>query len=226
MNLEKCFPDQPNQSMAYTFPNVGVVLDRLPNKLYNDLMKDIKIIQTNFEDHEKYNHKLVGHIQKQFSMKSSIPLLNDYVVDLAIKHQNCFEMRYLQEVSNSQEYAAEFRLESLWVNFQKKYEFNPPHIHTGVYSFVIWMKIPYDIEEEKKLFLDTSKEDNCPSNFNFYFSDILGKTHDQTVHIDKEKEGCICLFPSTLTHSVNPFYTSDDYRISISGNVYLRLKLK
>ena len=38
-------------------------------------------------------------------------------------------------------------------------------------------------------------------------------------HIDKNFEGYMAIFPSTLTHSVNPFYSTDEFRISISGNV-------
>ena len=34
-------------------------------------------------------------------------------------------------------------LKSVWVNFQKKYEFNPLHDHTGIISFVIWIDVPY-----------------------------------------------------------------------------------
>ena len=34
-----------------------------------------------------------------------------------------------------------------WVNYQKQNEFNPIHNHAGVYSFVIWMKIPYDFKK-------------------------------------------------------------------------------
>jgi hypothetical protein len=30
----------------------------------------------------------------------------------------------------------------------------------------------------------------------------------------------MAFFPASLYHSVNPFYTSDEYRISIAGNVY------
>ena len=33
-------------------------------------------------------------------------------------------------------------LSKMWVNYQKQCEYNPLHDHTGVYSFVIWMKIP------------------------------------------------------------------------------------
>ena len=37
-----------------------------------------------------------------------------------------------------------------WVNYQKQNEFNPVHNHGGVYSFVIWMKIPYDSEKQNQ----------------------------------------------------------------------------
>ena len=38
-------------------------------------------------------------------------------------------------------------------------------------------------------------------------------------HIDKNFEGYMVVFPSLLGHSVNPFYSTDEFRISISGNV-------
>ena len=39
--------------------------------------------------------------------------------------------------------------------------------------------------------------------------------------VDNEYEGKIMMFPSSLVHCVYPFYTSDDYRISLSGNIWL-----
>jgi hypothetical protein len=32
------------------------------------------------------------------------------------------------------------------------------------------------------------------------------------------------MFPSSLNHMVSPFYTSDEYRISISGNLIVSSK--
>ena len=32
--------------------------------------------------------------------------------------------------------------------------------------------------------------------------------------------GSLVLFPATLCHQVYPFFESDDYRVSISGNIY------
>ena len=35
--------------------------------------------------------------------------------------------------------------------FSKKYEYNPPHVHHGVLSYVIWHNIPYNDESEAEL---------------------------------------------------------------------------
>ena len=37
--------------------------------------------------------------------------------------------------------------------------------------------------------------------------------------VDKSFEGKGFMFRSSQAHTVYPFYTSDDYRISISGNI-------
>ena len=109
-------------------------------------------------------------------------------------------------------------LDNYWINFQKKYEFNPPHSHSGVFSFVIWLKIPYDLQEELDYFGDVNQGSKT-SMFNFLYTDGLGKIKTYNVHVDKNFEGKICMFPSNMLHYVNPFYTSDDYRISLSGNI-------
>ena len=41
-------------------------------------------------------------------------------------------------------------------------------------------------------------------------------------YLDSQYENTICVFPSILNHAVFPFYTSDEYRISVSGNIYLK----
>ena len=35
------------------------------------------------------------------------------------------------------------------LNLQKKYEYLPNHHHDGVLSYTVWIKIPYELEEEK-----------------------------------------------------------------------------
>ena len=108
-------------------------------------------------------------------------------------------------------------LQELWVNFQKKYEFNPIHKHRGIFSFVIWMEIPYDLEAEYSL--PWVRQSNSQRASNFVFVDSLGGS--TAIEVDKTFEGVCCFFPSNLKHLVYPFYTSEQKRVSISGNLTL-----
>ena len=38
-------------------------------------------------------------------------------------------------------------LDTLWINFSQKHDFNPPHSHSGSLSFVIFCKVPQKIFE-------------------------------------------------------------------------------
>ena len=113
------------------------------------------------------------------------------------------------------------RLCSLWVNFQKKGEFQPIHNHASLFSFVIWMDIPYHWKDEAKLpFVRSNNEIPPGGNFSFVQCDNKSRsTYDYIIQLSPSKNGYCCFFPSDLSHQVYPFYTSDKERISISGNI-------
>ena len=111
-------------------------------------------------------------------------------------------------------------METCWVNYQKKHEFNPRHNHSGMFSFVIWIKIPYDYEDEKKLPLAESSgaAKKLIGNFSFLWSDGLD-IQTKVIPMSPKMEAHGVIFPSTFHHEVYPFYTSDEERISVSGNI-------
>ena len=112
-----------------------------------------------------------------------------------------------------------YYMSTWWVNYQKQNEFNPIHNHTGVYSFVIWMKIPYD--SKKQNLKDIARGSNNPQigNFQFVYADILGRSESHEYRLSPEYEGTMLFFPAELDHMVYPFYDCDEDRISISGNI-------
>ena len=113
----------------------------------------------------------------------------------------------------------DLELKRLWVNYQRKYDFNPLHIHSGLFSFVIWVSVPYELEEERKRYPDTNGNETAA--FMFQYNTALGGLDTEYLYVDKSFEWKMVFFPARLNHGVNPFYTSDDHRVSISGNVYL-----
>ena len=61
-------------------------------------------------------------------------------------------------------------------------------------------------------------EGKIAGNFAFAYNSIEGLTRTEII---EPTAGKMILFPSKIYHQVYPFYTSDEYRISISGNVSL-----
>ena len=95
------------------------------------------------------------------------------------------------------------------------------HDHTGVYSFVIWMKIPYSWDEQIKLsqFKDIQKRNLKAGSFEFIYSDIFGDVMPCSYKLSPKYEGVMIFFPARLKHCVYPFYETEEPRISISGNL-------
>ena len=116
----------------------------------------------------------------------------------------------------------EYHLSSMWVNFQNQGEFNPPHTHGGVYSFVIWMKNPVSYEDQLDLPMVRDSNSASASTFQFYYQDILGGPADTIYKMGPEVEGKMLFFPSSLRNLVFPFFGSDELRVSISGNVSIK----
>jgi hypothetical protein len=114
-----------------------------------------------------------------------------------------------------------YYLRQFWVNYQKQNEFNPVHDHSGIYSFVIWMKIPTKHDEQNKNPISLKANTHAISAFEFYYSDILGQNTSHIYEMNPEMEGTMLFFPSQLKHCVYPFYNCDEDRISISGNIAL-----
>jgi len=198
----------------YDFNPQGVVFSEVPSNLFHSLLEEV------YKAKEPYNDKLAGIIEREYDLRHLIntPIGEDLkgVCSKMIKmYSERYEYPHLIACNNR---SSPYKLNSLWVNFQKKHEFNPVHNHSGVFSFVIWLKIPYDIEEELNTGAGKNSVDNVASKFQFFYSTIYGN-HSADLNINKDSEGMMVMFPATLRHTVYPFYTSDDYRISISGNI-------
>lgn len=195
-----------------SLPNPGVTTGILPDDLYTVLIEEITNIQSNFKDYEKWNYGLAGNIENQYALSKSLPYLEPFMSSMCkaySKHWNFYQKQGKYE----------FEAGNLWVNFQKKNEFNPVHHHGGTFSFVCWLKIPYDIMGEMAAPHVKDSKNKAASTFQFLYPNILGNLSLETLYVDKSWEKRIILFPAHLSHCVYPFTTSDEYRISISGNL-------
>jgi len=203
-----------------SFPNIGVVEGQLPEDVVKDIWKVIKKARKKPED---MKGELAGNISSSIRLDSESPQLAEFLNTILPEFINSHIESYGAPWRAVMKEGEGFNLESLWVNFQKKHEFNPPHDHSGVFSFVIWMQIPTSYAEQRKLpICAESNADNHISNFAFSYTNTMGRVSTFAYNMEKEAEGYMVMFPSQMLHQVFPFYESDGERISISGNVDIR----
>ena len=164
------------------------------------------------------NYKLAGNISKSLDLEDKDNWFFNTILTPSINKFHEYYSKYIKQMSILSE-DAPFCLNEFWVNFQKENEFNPIHNHSGIWSFVIWVKIPTDWKEQ--LALSISANSNAPnaSNFNFQYTTMLGDIGYHTYNLGKNQEGTMLFFPAKLMHTVYPFYNCDEERISISGNI-------
>ena len=179
------------------------------------------------ENKEDYSKQLAGNISKSelivdkdnWFFKSALKKLTERIF---YRNWNNY-CRYQLE----KEEPSKFELENFWVNYQKQHEFNPlPHLHSGLFSFVVFVRIPTHWKEQHALPISANSRNPCASDFEF----LLGHgKHVDTISIplSPEDEGRMLFFPAWLKHQVYPFYGTEEYRMSISGNIdFLREKVE
>jgi hypothetical protein len=194
----------------------------LAGNLEPELLAKLKALVISTKDNNPIAHNefLAGAIKEEYTIKTEqIPELVYYIDEMYATYSGHFsEIPSVVKNINFKS-GVQVELGNFWVNFQKKHEFNPIHHHDGLVSFVIWIQIPYDLEKEKALYNNGTV--NVTSQFQFVYTGVTQDIVLKSFPVEKEWEGTILMFPSGLNHCVYPFYTSDDYRISMSGNLSL-----
>ncbi len=186
------------------------VESKLDKEMMDYLWSQIKLAKENNINHKD---KLVGHLTSSLTLPDTEGKLNDCVTNMSRHLMYGIYNQHIEE--------GKLRLRDLWVNFQKKHDFNPVHNHSGAISFVIWMKIPYKRADEVNTARTKGIGEECLSGcFQFLFTSMLGEIKTDVYHLDPSYEATILIFPCMFNHVVYPFYTSDEERISISGNIY------
>ena len=157
---------------------------------------------------------LAGIIKEEYSYQDR----KEYVSEIA-QFLTVYDAAYQKWKSEEYKVKPEYILNSLWVNYMKKGEYNPPHDHSDYLSFVIFLKVPEEITKEQDEFVGNSAGSGSLS---FLYGE--GNRQSITYQSVKPKERDIFIFPAWIKHYVAPFY-SDVTRISVSGNIMDSVKI-
>lgn len=194
--------------------NLGVLHSRLPEDLWADVKESIDRQVTNKDQMKKLKEKIFPEVSG-IAETIKIQLSNEfhkYISDLSLEYMRYFD----QDIPKS------VIISSLWANLQKKHEYRPYHSHWAqddtYLSFVLYANVPYSLANEDNLPNHKESKIFRNSRLEFIYHTFDGRKAMHQVDVDKSFEGSILIFPTQLFHIVYPFYTSDNYRISIAGN--------
>lgn len=191
-----------------TLNNFGFVKEKLPQELFSKLKTECEEIKSS--NKQEFISGLTGNgVAKHYPLEQNKKELDGYAVNMFNQYDSYFNVTNASQLNSKK---LEVVNGSTWVNLQNKHEFIPNHFHSGIAAYVVWVNIPYEHKIE-------NPNGGTAGTFQFVYQSIIGTPLIDSIKFTKEMEGTMIMFPASLIHCVYPFYTSDDVRISIAGNI-------
>ena len=181
---------------------------KISDEFHQKLVEESRASRT---EEQLYSNKLAGIIKEEYFFRDKKIFL-PYLAPLLGVYDEAVRNRY-HDAEKRRKNPPEYFLTSLWVNFQKRHEFNPPHDHSGTLSFVIFLQVPPEITAEQKSYVGDGVG---PGSLEFFYGE--GNRQAITSYLVPPVEKEMYIFPSWLKHYVAPFF-SNVTRVSVSGNV-------
>ena len=211
-----------------------VYLDKVEEKYITEL--DNKIEELGGKLEFDASGLLAGRIRKQTNLEGQIsPELEESIIQHHMRYY-----RMTQEVPAMEGMpifdSLSMKLTAIWSNIQEAREYNPPHSHTGHFSFVIYCRNDlekysleqlqdneYDKPHRQKGTdgVDTPEAENMPlaGLIELQYGEPNWMNWTQFRHVPSR--GDILIFPNWLRHTVYAHYEENHVRISVAGNVIL-----
>ena len=181
----------------------------------------------------KLSKKIISSLNN-YVEKSHVSKKNDYSSKLAsqitseIKISNSFIKKTLSKelIKNIKNYLKksdvkkinEIKIINLWVVRQFKNEYNPIHYHDGQLSGVGYLKIPKNMNQNKKV-----KNKMIKTNGTIDFINGQRSFLSKSIYNLNPKVGDLIIFPNYLMHTAYPFNV-DGERRSFSFNAKISFK--
>jgi len=107
------------------------------------------------------------------------------------------------------------------INLQKKYEFrSSEYKRDHSLEWILFMQIPYEYGDENKVSKIIENDTNFNSKLEFVYNTLNSGIMSHCITLDKSIEGTMLMYPGYMKNIMYPFYTSDDYRVFLTGKIW------
>jgi hypothetical protein len=191
-------------NQIHTLPNLGFLLSDLPESLFDKLLEEAKYAEKSGEELVCGLTEGRKHVPSQYTIRDELNSeLNEVILSFAYDY--CDIHRYPLSHPLGRKPLKLTNLNN-WINVQRQNEYVGNHVHDGIISYTIWLKIP-EVDQKDQ------------ASFWFNYSNTVGNVMHHEIKLNQDYVGKIIIFPSLLEHTVYPFYNSAETRFSVSGNV-------
>ncbi len=191
------------------FPNLGYVRSTVEPGQITQLLRWVDSID---EDTAKMDHSHVGVVEREYEItdQSAKEELSNILGPMV--QQYCTDMHFSVE-------QRPMGLTTAWCNLQQSGEYFAAHTHNGVFSFALWLEVPFTQADERAWREARGKSGRETASFQFHYTDALGRITPNVLEVDRSWEREIVVFPGEMMHSVTPYYSTDARRVVVSGNI-------
>lgn len=174
----------------------------------------LEVIEKSATSTESAAMNLAGNIEKEVIINFS----HDSQHELTNIVKDYLDQCYRAGTFKPESPVKNIRFQNIWVNHQKKGEWNPPHVHSGDFSMVGYCQVPEELKNEWKY---ENQKGQDPTGGKIQWEYGTAAPHNMTSFGPMvPEERAIYIFPAWLLHFVYPF-NSDVTRISFSTNCHL-----
>jgi hypothetical protein len=188
--------------VKHEFFNFGYVKVKVPTEIMSYIHYEVDNRDNSTENSTGISGVIAPGSMTHYNFKNP-ELLKDYVLEQCQLYLNAFysAIDYKLKSDGIDPEHSKIHAMEPWINIQKCTEWLPPHDHSGLVSYTIWVSLPET------------------STFEFIYTSITGETMKKQIILTPENEGELILFPSKILHCVHPFFNSETTRITVAGNI-------
>jgi hypothetical protein len=222
-------------NMNYTTPPFGPLLVHFEDINPELLSKSLDLARSEPEYYQQphvaskienvYRYDLFEDV-KEVLAPMVMPYIKKYIDVFLFERINPVQLARMEKFIDHRSLSFEFT--GMWLNKQRRLEYNSPHTHSGDISFVYYPYIPEEIAHEEPFGTGVGKgqivfQADAP-HVRHADWDIKDWLACRTAYTVQPKTGDMFIFPSWLQHWVECFQT-DTIRYSVSGNIFIDYNL-
>jgi len=207
------------EDVSYTaipFKTPGYILGDLTNEQLAPIWDEVNTIQNSI-DIPTVDSEFGGNVNKEIGLTFSLKYQERLILPYIKKYLHEYPF-YKSDFDIKDDISKKISIKSATVNFQGKHDFLNARAYQGIFRYTIWLSILDFVEQKRKNMFGEDNPYDPNSTFELSYVNVLGNISSVPIRINKTFENKLILYPSKMKHTVYPYYVTDGYRISVSGN--------